>query len=168
MHLVPAGNSPKAVTAATEMFKKRKESVASAWGRGWAADGCVCLTSPGYTTAGELALGPSCNTADLWTCTEDGWEKVGKAGLFQMPILRATDLSLCLAGSITIAPVISGSFPDGGQEQQRADLGQGRSPRRLRLVSEEMQERLSPQLQLELHHLKTSSAASFTETDFLN
>lgn len=66
VHLVPAGNSPQAVAADTEMFKKQSEPVASAWGRGWAADGCVHLPSPGYTSAEELAWGDHPGTHQIF------------------------------------------------------------------------------------------------------
>lgn len=90
--------------------------------------------------------------------------------IISVSVLRAMDLSSCGAGSITMALVVLEIFPEGGQQQQqqqRADLRMAKSPRRLMLVSEEMQNRLSPQLQLELHRFKTTSAAPFTENYFL-
>lgn len=103
------------------------------------------------------------------------WRWLGKCmqdWIISMSVLRAMDLSSCEAGSINMALVILGVSPEGGQQQQqqqqRADLCMAKSPRMLVPVSEEMQNRLSPQVQLELHHHKTTSAASFTEIYFLN
>lgn len=83
-----------------------------------------------------------------------------------MSVPRAMDLSSC--GAL----VILGISPKGGQQQQqqqqRADLCTAKSPRRFVPVSEEIQNRLPPQLQPELQHLKTTSAAPFTKIYFLN
>lgn len=73
MHLVPAGNLPKAVATDPEMLKKLE-----------LAAGCVCLTSPGYTSAEEVAWGSSCNTSDLWTCTEDAEKKWASLDYFNV------------------------------------------------------------------------------------
>lgn len=73
------------------------------------------------------------------------------------------DLSLCVAGSITMALVILGISPEGGQQQICAwHLPEGS------WQTLEMQNRLPPQLQLELHHLKITSTASFAKIYFLN
>lgn len=79
--LAPTGNSPKAVAADTEMLRKQREPVASAWDRVWATGGCVLLLSASYTSVGESAWGPPCNRS--WTCTEHDQEKAGKFVLFQ-------------------------------------------------------------------------------------
>lgn len=79
-------------------------------------------------------------------------------------------VTMSRAGSIAVALVL-GTAPEGGQQQQqqqRADLHMAKSPRRPVPGSEEMQNKLSPQLQLELQHLKTTSAASLTKIYFLN
>lgn len=59
MLAVPACNSLKAVAEGTETFKKQNEPVVSSPPRGQAADGCFCLTSPDYTSAGGLPWGHS-------------------------------------------------------------------------------------------------------------
>lgn len=163
----PCDNSPKAVAAATERFIKQNEPQASAWGRNWIAAGCSAYCFRLY----------HCRMFNLGIKLQHGrsldlcWRWLGKSRqdwIVSMSVLRAMDLSSCGAGSINMALVILGFSPEGGQQHQRADLCMAKSPRMLVPVSEEMQNRLSPQVQLELHRHKTTSAASFTEIYFLN